>query len=96
MKKVIFRIKETHSDDDGHHRVVDGAHAFSRPTVPAIISFVLLISGIILEQTRTSFCYQSILIWFAVAYVLWDFGKCSSTRKQLKGIFSILLMSIAT
>jgi Cd2+/Zn2+-exporting ATPase len=99
-EKVIFEYKETHSDDDGHHHG-DGAHAATFKTyVPALISFVLLISGIILEQTRTSFFeYPVNLIWFAVAYVFVGLPvNIQAIQAIKKGNFfsEFFLMSIAT
>jgi Cd2+/Zn2+-exporting ATPase len=96
--KMVFESQETHSDDDGHDH---GAHEATFKTyVPALISLVLLISGIVLEQTSTSFFqYPVNLIWFAVAYVFVGLPvNIQAITAIKKGNFfsEFFLMSIAT
>jgi Cd2+/Zn2+-exporting ATPase len=100
-EKVIFDAKEKHSGDDGHdHDDVDENQSAFKKYLPATISFLLLVSGIILEQTNTSFFKFPInLIWFAVAYVFVGLPVNIQAFKEIKkgNFFSeFFLMSIAT
>lgn len=71
-----------------------------RTYLPAIVSFALLISGIIFEQTEASFFkYPINLIWFLVAYAFVGLKVNFEALKEIRhgNIFSeFFLMSIAT
>ena len=64
------KINLKHSDDDGHnHGDGDEQQSTLKKYLPAIISFLLLVSGIIFEQTNASFFHYPIhLIWFVFAF----------------------------
>ena len=52
-EKINFNAKENHSEDDGHnHEDEDEKQSAFKKYLPATISFVLLVSGIIFEQTK--------------------------------------------
>lgn len=67
---------------------------------PAIFSFLLLISGLLLEQTETTFfVYPINLIWYVVAYLFVGLKVNYEAIKEIRNgnIFSeFFLMSIAT
>ena len=95
------KINAKHSDDDGHnHGGGDENQSTFRKYLPATISFLLLVSGIIFEQTNTSFFHYPInLIWFVVAYVFVGLPVNLEAFKEMRkgNIFSeFFLMSIAT
>ena len=95
------KINVTHSDDDGHnHGDEDENQSTFKKYIPAIISFLLLVSGIIFEQTKVSFFYYPInLIWFVVAYFFVGLPVNIQAFKEIKkgNVFSeFFLMSIAT
>ena len=84
------KINLKHSDDDGHnHGDGDEHQSTFKEYLPATISFLLLVSGIILEQTNASFFHYPInLIWFAVAYIFcWVSGKFTSFQRNQKREF---------
>ena len=100
-EKTIITSTENHSDDDGHNHGNEDEHQSTFKTyLPATISFVLLASGIILEQTNALFFhYPFNLIWFAVAYVFIGLPVNLQAFKEIKkgNVFSeFFLMSIAT
>lgn len=68
--------------------------------LPATISFILLIAGIVFEQTETKFfTYPVNLIWFMVAYVFVGLPVNIKAVKEIRcgNVFSeFFLMSIAT
>lgn len=68
--------------------------------LPAIFSFVLLVSGIIFEQTETSFFKSPInLVWYIVAYSFVGLKVNFEALKEIRhgNVFSeFFLMSIAT
>ena len=95
------KINLKHSDDDGHnHGDGDEHQSTFKKYLPAIISFLLLVSGIIFEQTNASFFHYPIhLIWFVVAYVFVGLSVNIQAFKEIKkgNVFSeFFLMSIAT
>ena len=95
------KIKLKHSDDDGHnHGEEDENQSTFKKYLPAIISFLLLVSGIIFEQTNASFFHYPIhLIWFVVAYFFVGLSVNLQAFKEIKkgNVFSeFFLMSIAT
>lgn len=67
---------------------------------PALLSFVLLVAGIILEHTEVSFFYNPInLIWYAVAYAFVGLKVNCQALKEIRhgNVFSeFFLMTIAT
>lgn len=67
---------------------------------PAILSFVLLISGIIFEQTEVAFfSYPTNLIWYIIAYAFVGLKVNYEALKEIRhgNVFSeFFLMSIAT
>lgn len=98
-EKINFNRK--HSDDDGHnHGDGDEYQSAFKKYLPAIISFLLLVSGIIFEQINTSFFKFPInLLWFAVAYAFVGLPINIQALNQIKkgNFFSeFFLMSIAT
>ena len=100
-EKINFNTKENHSDDDGHNHGGEDEHQSTfKKYLPATISFVLLVSGIILEQTNSSvFKFPINLIWFAVAYVFVGLPVNIQAFKEIKkgNVFSeFFLMSVAT
>ena len=95
------KINLNHSDDDGNNHGNEDEHqSIFKKYLPAAISFLLLVSGIIFEQTKTLFFHYPInLIWFAVAYVFVGLPVNLQALKQIKrgNFFSeFFLMSIAT
>ena len=52
---------ENHSDDDGHNHGNEDKHQSTfKKYLPATISFLLLVSGIVFEQTKASFFYYPV------------------------------------
>ncbi|WP_366183410.1 heavy metal translocating P-type ATPase [Flavobacterium ovatum] len=100
-EKITFNTKHRHNDDDGHnHGGDDENESTFIKYLPASISFMLLVSGIIFEQTdRGFFKYPINLIWFGIAYVFVGLPVNIQALKQIKkgNFFSeFFLMSIAT
>ncbi|NDP27277.1 MAG: cadmium-translocating P-type ATPase [Flavobacterium sp.] len=100
-EKINFNATENHSDDDGHNHGNEDEHQSTfKKYLPATISFLLLVSGIVFEQTKASFFnYPINLIWFAVAYVFVGLPVNLQAFKEIKkgNVFSeFFLMSIAT
>ena len=96
-------LKAEHSEDDGH----DYSHDHSHDNVdnwkvylPAIISFVLLISGITLDYFDIDFFKGWVrVVWYAIAYFPVGFPVLKEAFEALKKgeIFTeFFLMSIAT
>ncbi|MCW2120036.1 heavy metal translocating P-type ATPase [Flavobacterium sp. 7A] len=102
--KISFDKKQHHNHnehDNGHnHGDSDENESIFKKYLPAIISFMLLVSGIIFEQTNTDFFTFPInLIWYAIAYVFVGLPVNIQALKQIKqgNFFSeFFLMSIAT
>jgi len=90
----------SHSDDDGHdHSVADGSTL--KLFLPAIISFVLLIAAIAMDNWVPQEWFKGWIriIWYVLAYIPVGFPVIKDALKSIgKGeIFSeFLLMSIAT
>lgn len=95
-----INAKTEHSDDDGH----DHNHESESPWkeyLPAIISFVLLISGLIFDYFIQPSFFQGYirLIWYIVAYIPVGIPVLKDAIKSIsKGAFfsEFFLMSIAT
>jgi len=89
---------EGHSHEDGHSH--GGGENNFKAYIPAILSFILLVSGIIFEQTEAAFFkYPVSLIWYIVAYVFVGLKVNWEALKEIRrgSVFSeFFLMSIAT
>lgn len=89
---------ESHSHEDGHTH--GGGENNFKAYIPAIVSFILLVSGIIFEQTEAAFFkYPVSLIWYIVAYVFVGLKVNWEALKEIRygNVFSeFFLMSIAT
>ena len=66
-------LKNKHSEDDGHNHSHDHSHKNKsnwKVYLPAIVSFILLISGIALDYFDIAFFKGWIrILWFGVAYI---------------------------
>ena len=97
-------LNTAHSIDDGHDHSHDHSHSHShegwKEYLPALISFVLLISGIAMDYLDVTFFKDWIrLFWYVVAYIPVGFPVIKMGFNALrKGeVFTeFLLMSIAT
>jgi len=96
----IYNQAHSHSDDDGHdHSVAEGSTL--KLFLPAIISFVLLIVAIAMDNWVPQEWFKGWIriIWYVLAYIPVGFPVIKDALKSIgKGeIFSeFLLMSIAT
>ncbi len=92
-------LKKEHSEDDGHDHSHDGEGTW-KTYFPAIISFVLLVSGIALDYCDVPFFNGWVrLLWYGVAYIPVGLPVIKEAIQALgKGeIFTeFFLMSIAT
>ncbi|RZV60486.1 MAG: cadmium-translocating P-type ATPase [Flavobacteriaceae bacterium] len=92
-------LKKEHSEDDGHDHSHDGEGTW-KTYFPAIISFVLLVSGIALDYYDVPFFNGWVrLLWYGVAYIPVGLPVIKEAVQALgKGeIFTeFFLMSIAT
>ena len=96
-------LNTTHSIDDGHdhsHNHSQGSDSAWKEYLPAIISFVLLISGIAMDFFDITFFNDWVrLVWYVVAYIPVGFPVIKMGFNALrKGeVFTeFFLMSIAT
>ncbi|HRP36318.1 MAG TPA: heavy metal translocating P-type ATPase [Candidatus Dojkabacteria bacterium] len=93
---------EEHSDDDGHgHSHSGGTDSVFKMFLPAIISFLVLMAGIIMDNwfTQTWFTDWIRIVWYVTAYIPVGFPVIKDAVQSIgKGeIFSeFLLMTIAT
>lgn len=85
------------------HSEIGHSHSHDSPWkayFPAVASFLLLLSGILLEQAEaTFFSYPANLVWYIVAYLLVGLKVNYQALKEIRNgnIFSeFFLMSIAT
>ena len=92
-----------HTDDDGHNHSHNHSHDNEdnwKVYLPAIISFVLLISGITLDYFDINFFQDWVrVIWYAIAYIPVGFPVLKEAFEALKKgeIFTeFFLMGIAT
>lgn len=89
---------EGHLHEEGHSHGGDENNL--KAYLPAIVSFILLVSGIIFEQKEAAFFkYPTSLIWYIVAYVFVGLKVNWEALKEIKhgNVFSeFFLMSIAT
>lgn len=100
-QEINITSTDNHSNNDGHNHGEENENQSTFKTyLPAIVSFVILVSGIVFEQTKASFFQYPInLIWFAVAYVFVGLPVNIQAFKEIKkrNVFSeFFLMSIAT
>ena len=102
LEKKINKKTEHHSDDDGHdHDHSNPEKSTFQMFLPAIISFVLLMVAIVLDNyfPQSWFTGYVRLAWYIVAYIPVGFPVVKEAVESIrKGeIFSeFLLMSIAT
>ena len=96
-------LKNKHSEDDGHNHSHDHSHKNKsnwKVYLPAIVSFILLISGIALDYFDIAFFKGWIrILWFGVAYIPVGLPVLKEAFESLsKGqIFTeFFLMGIAT
>jgi len=96
-------LKNKHSEDDGHNHSHDHSHKNKsnwKVYLPAIVSFVLLITGIALDYFDIAFFKGWIrILWFGVAYIPVGLPVVKEAIEALKKgeIFTeFFLMSIAT
>ena len=86
-------------DHSGHDHSHDGEGNF-KAYIPAIVSFILLVSGIILEQTDAAFFNAPVpLLWYLTAYVFVGLKVNYEALKEIRhgNVFSeFFLMSLAT
>ncbi|MBT8233805.1 MAG: heavy metal translocating P-type ATPase, partial [Bacteroidia bacterium] len=92
-----------HSEDDGHHHSHDHSHDNEgswKVYMPAIVSFVLLMSGILMDYFNIGFFKDSLrLLWYIIAYIPVGLPVVKEAFEALrKGeVFTeFFLMSIAT
>ena len=92
-----------HTDDDGHNHSHNHSHDNEggwKVYLPALISFILLISGIALDYFNIVFFQGWVrVIWYAIAYIPVGFPVLKEAFEALKKgeIFTeFFLMSIAT
>ena len=105
MKKKKVNLKdlkpnsEEHTRDDGHNHDHGDGSAF-KTYIPALISFVMLITGIALDYFDVAFFKDWIrIIWYSIAYLPVGFPVIKEGWKSIvRGDFftEFLLMSIAT
>ena len=105
MKKKKVNLKdlkpnsEEHTHDDGHNHDHGDGSAF-KTYIPALISFVMLITGIALDYFDVAFFKDWIrIIWYSIAYLPVGFPVIKEGWKSIvRGDFftEFLLMSIAT
>lgn len=101
-EKINAKTEQHHSDDDGH----DHSHESENESVwkeylPAIISFVLLVTGLVFDYFIKPQFFQGYirLIWYIVAYIPVGVPVMKDAVKSIsKGAFfsEFFLMSIAT
>ncbi|MES2836486.1 MAG: heavy metal translocating P-type ATPase [Bacteroidota bacterium] len=101
-EKINAKTEQHHSDDDGH----DHSHESENESVwkeylPAIISFVLLVTGLVFDYFIKPTFFQNYirLIWYIVAYIPVGIPVLKDAVKSIsKGAFfsEFFLMSIAT
>ncbi len=97
-------LKAEHSEDEGHDHSHDHSHSHSldgwKAYLPAIISFILLIAGIILDYFDVAFFKEWIRVaWYVAAYIPVGFPVIKEAILALskREVFTeFFLMSIAT
>nr|MBK9649746.1 cadmium-translocating P-type ATPase [Bacteroidota bacterium] len=101
-EKIEEKTKHTHSLDDGHdHEQEQEGQAAWKEYLPAIISFVLLITGLLFDYFIKPAFFQNYvrLAWYIVAYIPVGIPVMKDAVKSVaKGAFfsEFFLMSIAT
>ena len=99
-EKIDAKTGHPHSHDDGHNHDHDSASPW-KEYLPAIISFVLLITGIAFDNFMkpSSFTNYIRLAWYIVAYIPVGIPVIKDAVKSIaKGAFfsEFFLMSLAT
>jgi len=96
-------IKITHKDMGHDHSGHSHSHEEEsnfKAYIPAILSFILLVSGIVFEQTGVGFFKAPVpLIWYIIAYVFVGLKVNYEALKEIRhgNVFSeFFLMSLAT
>ncbi|MBL7937068.1 MAG: cadmium-translocating P-type ATPase [Bacteroidia bacterium] len=101
-EKINAKTEHNHSDDDGHdHSHDSGEESLLKQYLPAIISFVFLVSGLVFDYFIKPSFFQGYtrLIWYIVAYIPVGIPVIKDAIKSIsKGAFfsEFFLMSIAT
>ncbi len=101
-EKINAKTEHNHSDDDGHnhsHEPTEGS--VWKTYLPTIISFALLITGILFDTFFKPAFFQNYvrLVWYIAAYIPVGFPVMKEAVKSIaKGAFfsEFFLMSIAT
>lgn len=87
-------------DHSGHSHSHDEEEGNFKAYIPSILSFILLVSGIIFEQTEAGFFKPPVvLIWYIVAYAFVGLKVNYEALKEIRygNVFSeFFLMSLAT
>ena len=105
MKKKKVNLRDLKPDSDNGHRHDDGHNHGDEPNnfkayIPAIISFIMLILGIILDYFDITFFKSWVrVIWYAIAYIPVGFPVVKEGWESIKkgDVFTeFFLMSIAT
>lgn len=99
--KTATPLVAEHADDDGHDHEAEAAHSPWREYLPAIISFVLLLGGIALDEyIQPGFFTGWVrLVWYLAAYLPVGWPVLTEAMRAIgkREFFTeFLLMSIAT
>ena len=99
-EKINVKTEHSHSDDDGHDHDNESESPW-KEYLPAIISFIFLMSGLVLDYYIKPSFFQGYtrLIWYIVAYIPVGIPVMKDAVKSIsKGAFfsEFFLMSIAT
>lgn len=100
LRDIKPNSEKEHSHNDGHNHSGSESVSSFKTYIPAIFSFVLLITGIALDYFDVSFFKGWVrIIWYVVAYIPVGFPVLKEGWKSIKnGDFftEFFLMSIAT
>jgi len=100
-EKINAKTEHTHSDDDGEHEHNHDNESAWKEYLPAIISFILLMSGLVFDNFIKPTFFQGYirLIWYIIAYIPVGIPVMKDAITSIsKGAFfsEFFLMSIAT
>jgi len=101
-EKINAKTEQHHSDDEGHNHSHESENeSVWKEYLPAIISFVLLVTGLVFDYFIKPTFFQNYirLIWYIVAYIPVGIPVLKDAVKSIsKGAFfsEFFLMSIAT
>ena len=101
-EKINTNTEHTHSDNDGHNHSHDSnEESLLKQYLPAIVSFVFLVSGLVFDYFIKPSFFQGYvrLAWYIVAYIPVGIPVIKDAIKSIsKGAFfsEFFLMSIAT